>query len=195
MRRLLRSRRSRLLETNGRIGRLATGVTSRVVLVVMGSLRGTGVRVRAMAVLEAMAARVQAMGAIRRTAEMGVIRRVVLVVMAMRVRAMVALAEMAVLVQGTGETRRVAAMGVIRRVVLVGMGSRRGTGATRKTAEIVRAVVTSRVVLGAMAILVVTGSLRAMKVQAARAATRKTETVRPTATPPARRRHRRLLLR
>lgn len=132
-RRLLRSRRNKPLETNGRIERLATGATSRVVLVVMGSLRGTGVT--------------------RRAAVMGVIRRVVLVGMAMRVRAMVALAAMAARVQVTGVIRRVA--------------------------EIVRAMATSKT---------------AALVQAARAATRKTETVRPTATPRPRR-HRRLLLR
>lgn len=188
LRRLLRSRRSKLLGTNGRIERLATGATSRVALAAMGSRRGTGAIRRA-------AETVRGTGATRRAAVMGVIRRVVLVVMAMRVRAMVALAEMAARVQVTGVTRR---MGEMVRVM----------------------VVTSRVVPGAMAILVVTGSLRAMKVQAARvasrvaeivramatsktaaqvqaarAATRKTETVRPTATPRPPRRHRRLLLR
>ena len=218
LRRLLRSRRNRLLGTNGRIGRLATGAASRVALAAMGSRRGTGAIRRA-------AETVRGTGVTRRAAAMGVIRRVVLVGMAMKVRAMVALAEMAARVQVTGVTRRVVLVRVAMKVQAMGATSRVAEMAARVqvTGVIRRAAamgVIRRVVPGAMAILVAMGSLRAMKVQAmgatsrvvlvvmamrvqavrvmamkvqaARGATRKTETARaPTPRP----RHRRLLLR
>ena len=67
LRRLWRSRRNKLLGTNGRIGRLATGATRRVALAVMDSRRV--MKGQAMGATSRAVAMVRVMGVTRRVAE------------------------------------------------------------------------------------------------------------------------------